>query len=144
MIYKLDFYFSTPDHEATQHDCVVVLFFYMCFSAQFAALWLSGRFRKEFQLTSLYFFAMFLYIFEALMISKLLRSKVFGRELKFYFILKKKTNLNFSLMNKIALRCVSRLDELIFFNYRRVYEIGQVRRSGNDSRLKTALLEISR
>lgn len=43
---------------------------------------------------------------------------------------RKKTNLNFSLMNKMALRRVFRLDKLIFCNYRWVCEIGQVREAG--------------
>jgi hypothetical protein len=68
--------------------------------------------------------------------------KVFGMELKIFISRRKKPNLNFSLMNKMPLRRVSRLDKLIFFNYRRVCEIGQVKTNTSPSRLLP--MEVSR
>lgn len=47
----------------------------------------------------------------------------FTRGVAGYKIKLKKANLNFSLMNKMALRRVSRLYKLIFFNYRWTCEI---------------------
>lgn len=64
------------------------LFVYMFFS-KFCGFMAFRTFRKEFQLTSFYFSPDF-YTFEALMISELLRLKVFARELKFFIFSKKK------------------------------------------------------